>query len=151
MSDDDKQIDPETGIPWITVSREKAHGHPRGRIGGPLLVVLAYLVLGGGFKLWIHLTTGAGIGALALGGALPVLAGVLMARRQGWGYWLAILSGAYVFLHGIQYVGGHPIWLADMIGAAAMLFYLFDGDRPNLVFRHRYRQYSAVEGRRDDV
>lgn len=151
MSDENKQIDPETGIPWITVPQQTAHDHPKGQIGGPLLVVLAYLLLGGGFKLWIHLSTGAGIGALVLGGALPVIAGLLMAQRQGWGYWLAVLSCGYVFFHGIQYVGGHLIWLVDMIGAAATLFYLFDGDRPNLIYRHRYRQYSVVEGKGDDV
>ena len=37
------------------------------------------------------------------------------------------------------------IYLFETIANVGILFYLIDGDRPNLIYRHRYRQYSAKE------
>ena len=55
-----------------------------------------------------------------------------------------ILLGALLGPWALDVVS-NPELIAD-IANVGILFYLIDGDRPNLIYRHRYRKYSAVTG-----
>lgn len=156
--------DQYSGIPWVDVTPQQARAHPKGHLGSLLWVIALYFIGTSIAKFYFAMAAGAGVGIAVLNGIWPFLAGIGLALRVPWSVFMVIVSvaiTAYSLFAGLRphfslpenaappALGETLPYLLDMIVNVAILFYLIDGDRPNLIYRHRYRQYSAVEP--DDV
>lgn len=152
-----------SGPPWQYVGRDRAAAHPKGRPGLALylvalwLVVIAVLNLGAflifpvvAVPLWF-----AAFGALALLGAVLIALGappgwliaVAIAIREiaVFVLYLSSASRLQILLNEtLGIAGGQYAALALVVTSTAALLYLLWGDRPNLVYRHRYRKYSEA-------
>lgn len=139
-----------SGIPWVDVTPEQARAHPKGQLGLLLWAIVAYFLFIAVIKTYLALSFGAGFGIAVLNAIWPFLAGIGLALRVPWSVFMAVVSAgltAYALLRGFG-TNASVIYLFETIANVGILFYLIDGDRPNLIYRHRYRQYSA--GKADD-
>jgi len=147
----DERADKMTGIPWVYVGRAAAHAHPKGQLGPLEWAIAVFMILVGLGKIWALLADGSGV-PMALGVAIwPVLAGVGLIIRIPWALVLTVISAGLTLLQlfrGLKggIVGDMVAWiyLAEMLIFTGILFYLMDGERPNLIYRHRYRKYSVL-------
>ena len=147
MTDNNQRPDAYSGIPWVNVTPTQARAHPKGQLGVILYVIIAYLVLSGLFKLWAFGTAGYPIGVIALGATLPLVTGLGLWARMPWAIVVAIIMAGFTLYAFARNIGANPdfLLLADALVAVGMIFYLIEGDRPNLIYRHRYRKYSALK------
>lgn len=139
--------DEETGVTWVHVGREAAHGHPKGRPGGPMWLVIGYFAL---------LALGWAYGLMA--GQVPLgmgLAGVLVPAALASGLFLRIpyampvtvvVAALTILYHlaSIRYL--NAVGMGNVVVLILIIFYLLEGDRPNLIYRHRYRSYPPAGG-----
>lgn len=170
-----------TRIPWINVTPEQARAHPKGKPGLVLWLIGLYFIFAGVWKFYAAWEFGLGFGLVILSGIWPLLTGIGLLMRVPWSVFMAIVSAGLTiwalfrstrataqlynstqsaidigFLHGVMGIESYGdaffvVLLVELIIQIAILFYLMDGDRPNLIYRHRYRQYSAVLGDDDDA
>lgn len=156
--------DQYSGIPWVDVTPEQARAHPKGNLGVALWVISLYFIGVSVVKLILSVSYGGGFGVVLLNCIWPFLAGLGLILRVPWSVFMVIVSTAitaYGLMRGLQVQFTLPegapqpdAWqtlpyLFEMIASVGILFYLIDGDRPNLIYRHRYRQYSAGEDAAD--
>ncbi|MCF2872105.1 hypothetical protein L0664_13600 [Octadecabacter sp. G9-8] len=136
-----------SGLPWVNVPPEQARAHPKGKLNLILWLIAAYFVAIGALKFGLVLSYGAGIGVAILNGIWPVLTGIGLALRVPWAIIMAMISAGLTVYALVRGLGGDGtlITLFEVIANVGILFYLLDGDRPNLIYRHRYRKYSADE------
>ncbi len=165
MTDDEQprweeRQDTYSGIPWVYVSRAEVWAHPKGQLTGLLWAIALYLILAGIGKAGLLIGQGVPVGWALLLGAFPLACGMGLILRAPWAVVLAAVSaGLTVFqlLGGLGQVGalgGNAVdfgglspqfWtLIHLLISVGIVFYLIDGDRPNFIYRHRYRKYSAV-------
>lgn len=146
MSQNQSKPDFYSGIPWVYVTGEQARSLQKGRLNLTLWVIVGYFIAVAALGFWLVLTFDAGLGTALLYGVLPLLTGLGLAFRMPWSIVLAmIVTGlsAYALIRGL---GGNSILaLVQTIANIGILFYLVDGDRPNLIYRHRYRKYSVQD------
>lgn len=143
--------DPYTGLTWAYVSRADAHAHPKGRLGLALYGIAGFLLLSGLFKLVTLWPAGA---LTALGaGALPMLVGLGLLARIPWSLVLAVVMAGFTLYTTFRaynadgaFIDGATglLFLFDALASVAILFHLLEGDRPNLIYRHRFRKYSDL-------
>jgi hypothetical protein len=140
-----KRGDFYSGLPWEHVTRAQAHGLPMGKLGIILWVIVAYFISIGLLKFYLTLSFGAGVSVAVLNSIWPILTGLGLALRVPWAIIMAMISAALTVYALVRGLGGDGsvIVLAEMIINVGVLFYLVEGDRPNLIYRHRYRKYSA--------
>lgn len=134
-----------SGIPWVNVTPQQAHSHPKGRLNLLLWAIAGYFIAIGVLKFGLALNYGAGFGIAALNGVWPMLTGLGLALRVPWAVIMAMISAAltvYALVRGLGGDGSIIVLLETLINVG-ILFYLVDGDRPNLIYRHRYRKYSV--------
>lgn len=173
-----RRFDFYSGVPWEHVTPEQARNHPKGRLGVVLWAIALYFMAAGIFQFYAAWAAGLGVWLIVLNGIWPFLAGIGLAMRVPWSVFMAIISaGLSVWalirvtrsvselynsfqavvdlglLHGVFGVTSYNdayylLLLAEVLIQVGILFYLMDGDRPNLIYRHRYRKYSAVDGPR---
>lgn len=151
MTDKPTKADFYSGIPWVYVTQQQAHAHPKGKLGAVLWLIVAYFIAIAGLKFYLSISVGAGIGFAILTGLWPLLTGLGLALRVPWAIIMAVVSAGltvYALLRGFS-GDGSVITLFETIASIGILFYLIDGDRPNLVYRHRYRKYSVLRGHED--
>ena len=142
------------GYHWVHVTPEAAHRHPRGRPGAVLWAIAAWFGASGGLEVALALAAGAPLWSGALGlASLVTAAGLIL--RVPWAYVAAVLLPARFVIGFVQSVGGGAVGLtgsaqADQVFvlvqaviAVAVIFHLLEGERPNLIYRHRYRSYRA--------
>ena len=152
MNNNESKPDFYSGIPWVYVSPEQARGHPKGQLNLILWLIVAYFVVIGFVKMGFMLAFGAGVLAAFLSGIWPLLTGLGLAMRVPWSIFMASVSAGltvYALLRGFGSDGSFVIML-ETVANAGILFYLIDGDRPNFIYRHRYRKYSAERGQDGD-
>ncbi|PWG16634.1 hypothetical protein [Salibaculum griseiflavum] len=155
MSDDNKPEDQTpgaySGIPWVHVEPEVARAHPKGQLTFALRVIAGYLVVIGLFKLWVFWGAGYAPGVILLGGLLPVLAGLGLWARMPWAVVVTLVMAGFNLYAFVRNVGADPglLLLFDGIVSVGIIFYLVEGDRPNFIYRHRYRKYSVLDGNKD--
>lgn len=147
----DERADKMTGIPWVYVGRAAAHAHPKGQLGPVEWAIAVFMILAGLGKIWAYLADGTGL-LPALGIAIwPVLAGIGLIARVPWALVMTVVSAGITLLlmfRGLK--GGMAgdavawIYLVEMLIFTGIIFYLMDGERPNLIYRHRYRKYSVL-------
>lgn len=141
-----------SGIPWANVTREQARAHPQGQLNLILWGIALYLIGSGLWKTWMLWQADMPLMAIGLSGLLPVLTGLGLIIRAPWAVVLAVILaglGAFAFVKALGQ-GVDPAILIDGLIAVGVLTYLLEGDRPNLIYRHRYRKYSALK-EKDDV
>jgi len=79
-----------------------------------------------------------------LNGVWPILTGLGLAFRVPWAIVMAVISAGltiYALVRGFG--GGGVMTLFETLISVGVLFYLVEADRPNLIYRYRYRKYSA--------
>lgn len=146
----------ETGIAWVQVSREDAHAHPMGQLDWVLYLVIGFFVVAGLTRGWFVATGGGGAVLVAAVAALPLLTALLLWLRAALARVLVVGSGLFT-LFGILSRGfegmadaglGASLWvLGELVAILAITIYLWEGDRPNLVYANRYRSYrDPAEG-----
>ena len=134
------------GRHWVYVSAGDAHAHRLGQPGVILWAVAAWLMLNAGLA--IISIMGGSLSGLLWG---AVFAGAAMGLifRKYWGWWLCLLGcirvlWIFAILGGAKAIGpGGLIFLGNAVIAVGVGFYLIEGARPNLIYRHRYRSYRA--------
>lgn len=128
---------------WVHVGQEAALGHPKGRPGLLIYGVAMWLAVTAAFETALVVQFSAPIWWVAFG-ALGLVTAFGMVSRMPWAYIAAILlTGRQVvgFVRAVE--GGVPvIFMVQAAIAVLIMFYLLEGDRPNLIYRHRYRKYS---------
>ena len=146
-----------SGIPWVHVTPEQARNLPQGTLNAPLIAISLYFLLIGMFKFGLLFSNGAGVGVALLNGAWPFLTGVGLALRVPWSIVMALISSTltvWALVRGSQagVVDGARLYpLFETIINVGILFYLVDGDRPNLIYRHRFRKYSIEDDQKDEA
>lgn len=148
MSDNNGKGDFYSGIPWVYVTREQAWAHPKGRLNGVLWAIGLLFVGIGLAKAWFILSSGGGIGLALFNAVWPVLTGIGLLMRVPWSIYLAVVSAGLTIYTLVRGFGDSQsvYYMLETVAYVGILFYLIDGDRPNLIYRHRYRKYSAVRG-----
>lgn len=140
-----KRGDYYSGIPWVYVEPEKARAHPKGKLNAVMWLIVAYFLAVAVLKVYLSFRYGAGFAVAFLNAIWPLLAGLGLALRVPWSIVMAMVSAGltiYALLQGVE--GPNPLLtLGQTIINVGILFYLIDGDRPNLIYRHRYRKYSV--------
>lgn len=153
MKDNETKPDFYSGIPWVYVDPEQARAHPKGKLNLILWVIVAYFLAIGLINMGLALSFGASVLVALLTGIWPLLTGLGLALRVPWSVLMASVSAGltvYALVRGVD-AGAPLLILFEIVANAAILFYLIDGDRPNFIYRHRYRKYSVeTEGRTDD-
>lgn len=177
MSDSKNRRDFYSGVPWVNVTPQQARAHPKGQLGVVLWAIALYFLASAAWKFYVASTFDVGVMVVLLNGIWPLLAGVGLILRVPWSVFMAIVSAATTvwavirssratatlynssegaasmgFLQGVFGIDSYGdaffvLLLVELIIHIGILFHLMDGDRPNLIYRHRYRQYSAA---RDD-
>jgi hypothetical protein len=133
----------ENGPAWVYVDQPAALGHPKGNLGVALYGVALWLALTAAFEtslIWAGAPTWwAAFGLLGLFAAFGIV------TRVPWSLVLTILLAARQIVGFFRDVeAGLPfVFLIQACIAFLVVFYLLEGDRPNLIYRHRYRKYSA--------
>lgn len=148
MNDKQKRGDFYSGLPWVNVTRDEAHSHPLGKPGLIIWAIVAYFIGIAILKFTLVISYGDGIGIAVLNSIWPLLTGVGLAIRAPYAVVMATISAGltvYALLRGLG-GDGSLIVLFETLANLGILFYLVDGDRPNLIYRHRYRKYSAENG-----
>lgn len=140
-----------SGLPWEYVTREQAHGHPMGKLGVVLWAIVVYFIGIGVLKMYFVISFGGGIGVALLNGLWPLLTGLGLAFRVPWSVIMAMISAGLTTYALVRGLGGDGsiIVLLETLASVGILFYLLEGDRPNLIYRHRYRKYSVEAGQDD--
>jgi len=138
------------GAHWIYVPREIAHAHPKGRPGIVIYLIAAWLAATGGLEV-----------ALMLAGRVPWWAGLLGGLSMLTALGLLMRAPiAMIFAiilpvrHTVGMIGGVTVLtgvsqfdavfvLVQAIIPIGIIFYLLEAERPNLIYRLRYRSYEA--------
>ena len=162
MSEEHQTVltEPDTfGRHWVYVAVEDALAHPKGRPGPAEYAIALWFAGIGAFEAALNLSFAAfGVvqavfTVLLLGCALGLI------LRAPWAYVLAVLLAVREMFGFIQLIGGGafgvPPALAlygvvNAIIGTGIIFYLVEGDRPNLIYRHRYRSYRAEAQEREE-
>lgn len=141
-----------SGIPWVYITPQQARALPTGKLNLVLYLIAFYFVLIGLFKFALILSFGAGLGTALLNGVLPVLTGLGLLARVPWSIIMALVSAiltVWFLIRGTQFSaedGSVVFQMLETILNVGILFYLTEADRPNLIYRHRYRKYSIEDG-----
>lgn len=153
-SDVVRTVPDKNGFQWVHVPREMAHGHPKGRPGIVLWLIAAWFAASGGLEVALVAAAGTAWWSGLLGFA-SLAAGVGLILRVPWAYVLAVLLPARFVVGFVMAIGGGAqgltgaaqvdqlFVLAQAVIAVAVTFYLIEGERPNLIYRLRYRSYAA--------
>lgn len=152
----------ETGVAWVQVSREAAHAHPKGKLNWLMGLIILYFLAVGALKFWQVLSFGGGLGFALAVGALPFITGLLLWAKAALARVLVIVTGVLTLLFavsgsfgivttdvgGLEAVGGTMgavSTLLEVVIVLAITIYMWEGDRPNLIYANRFRSYKDAE------
>ncbi|MEO0486087.1 MAG: hypothetical protein AAF092_09255 [Pseudomonadota bacterium] len=147
------------GRHWVYVTAQEAFAHPKGRPGIVEYAMAAWFAGIGAFEATLNMSFGV-FGAIQLVfTALLLLSAVGLILRSPWSYVLSIVLAVREMIGFIQLIGGGAFEVPPVLAlygvvnaiiGTGIIFYLVEGDRPNFIYRHRYRSYRAeaqAEGR----
>jgi hypothetical protein len=135
------KTDPMTGARWVNVSPQMARAHPKGRLGPVLWLIVAFFVVSGVQLLWVGITAEGWVSVVI--GMTSFLAGAMLALRAPWA---VVMTGILLILLILSFVlmsTTPPV--AELVLAILALSYLLEADRPNLIYRHRFRSYKEPD------
>lgn len=146
MSKRIEERDAYSGLTWVYVSPDVVRGHPKGRLDAILWAIVIFLMGSGLLKLVVLTGAGASILGALLSGLLPFLTGLGLALRLPYALVVAIVMAGVTLYTTVRTMGtDQSVWfLVDGLVSVGIIFYLLDGDRPNFIYRHRYRKYSEL-------
>ncbi|OWU71135.1 hypothetical protein ATO2_02160 [Roseovarius sp. 22II1-1F6A] len=138
------------GSYWVEVPATAARAHPKGRPGALIWASALWLAVTAGIELWL---IGLGFGGTwaVVFAVLSLLAAAGLMLRVPLSLWLTMVICVRQLWRLLSLVGGGAVLLQSGFGpvqalilvqaalALAVGFYLLDGDRPNLIYRRRYR------------
>lgn len=137
------------GRHWVYPSEAQVRSHAKGRFPPAIWLICLWFVCVGGLE--IVLGSSASLLRLAYG-LLLFAAGAGLVVRNRLAYLVALfLPLIFLIRFFIQAAGFGTIVISpgqyyDLINAlvtVVVCFYMFEGDRPNFIFRRRYRSYRA--------
>ncbi|WP_133064531.1 hypothetical protein [Marivivens niveibacter] len=144
------KMDRQTGAQWVHVTPEMARAHPQGKVNIPIIVIGLIFAATGIWKVWGYLEFG--YLSLLLGGALQLLTALTLLIRAPIALFFAggqlllslffTVTGGAMKTLSVSGPADSLFTLGFLIFSALSLFYLFEGDRPNLIYRHRYRSFA---------
>ncbi len=144
--------DRETGIAWVRVSREAAHAHPMGRLNWVMYLIIGFYLVTALTRGWM--VAGQGMGMVVAVAGLPLVTALLLWMRAALARVLVVGTGLFA-LFGILSRGFDglaeaglvvSLWgLGELIAILAITVYLWEGDRPNLIYARRFRSYRDAE------
>ena len=144
----------KNGYQWVHVPRAAAHAHPKGRPGIVLWLIAAWFAASGGLEVALVAAAGTPWWSGVLG-VLSFATGVGLILRVPWAYVLAVLLPARFVVGFVLALGGgaqeltqaaqadQVFVLVQAVIAVAVTFHLLEGERPNLIYRLRFRSYAA--------
>lgn len=150
MTEHSKRPEFYSGISWVYIAPDQARSLPQGRLNWALYLIATYFIAIGLFKFWLVWSAGQGVGLALVNGLWPILTGLGLLFRVPWAIVMAVISATltiwFMFRGAISggTDGGAIFALCDTILNVGILFYLVEADRPNLIYRHRFRKYSEV-------
>lgn len=142
------------GAHWVHLTRDEVRAHPQGRPGPVLWAIALWFAASGAGEVALVQAAGAPLWS-GIMGVLSLVAGVGLLLSVPWAYVLAVLLPARFIIGFAQTVGGggetlagmgqagQVLVLAQAMIAVAVMFHLVEGERPNLIYRRRFRSYSA--------
>lgn len=147
-----EERDAYSGLNWVYVDPGQVRAHPKGRLNAILWAIVLFLVGSGLLKLVVFVNAGASLSIALLSGLLPVLTGLGLALRVPFALVIAIIMAGITLYSTVGAMGSdQSIWfLFDSLVAVGIIFYLLDGDRPNFIYRHRFRKYSELSNDRSE-
>lgn len=151
MASRKQKTDFYSGIPWVHVTPEQARALPQGKLNLFLYAICIYFLCVAALKFGFILSVGAGLGVALLNSIWPFLTGLGLLFRVPWAIIMAVVSASltvWFLVRGPQIAGTDGASLVPMcetIFNVGILFYLVEADRPNLIYRHRYRKYSVEQ------
>ncbi|MEM6275791.1 MAG: hypothetical protein AAF714_02495 [Pseudomonadota bacterium] len=161
MSDREKLLtEPDAmGRHWVYLTPQEAHGHPKGG-PGPLEYGMAlWFSLIAAFEAVVNIGYGQfGIVQLVFT-VLMLVCAVGLIIRAPWSFVLAVLLAVREMFGFVQLIGGGAFEVPPVLAlygvvnaviGIGIVFYMIEGDRPNLIYRHRYRSYRAERQVADD-
>lgn len=140
------------GRHWVYVTAEEAFGHPKGRPGLAEYAMALWFAGIGAIEASISLSFGQFGVVQGVFTVLLMFCAVGLILRSPWSYVLSILLAVREMFGFIQLIGGGAYevppmlalyGVANAIVGTGIIFYLIEGDRPNFIYRHRYRSYRA--------
>ncbi|MEM9901641.1 MAG: hypothetical protein AAF865_09845 [Pseudomonadota bacterium] len=149
-----RTVPDKNGFQWVHIPRAAAHAHAKGKPGLVLWLMAAWFAASGGLEIALMLAVGTPWWSGLLG-ALSFLTGVGLILRVPWAYILGVLLPARFVVGFVMALGGgaqdlssagqadQVFVLAQAVIAVAVIFHLIEGERPNLIYRHRFRSYAA--------
>ncbi|MEM6727247.1 MAG: hypothetical protein AAF618_01990 [Pseudomonadota bacterium] len=147
------------GRHWVYVTPNEAFAHPKGRPGLSIYLMALWFAGIGAFEAAVNLNFGAFGPVQALFTGLLLLCAFGLVFRAPWSYVLAILLAVRETFGFVQLIGGGAFEVPPLLAVygvtnaiigIGIIFYMVEGDRPNFIYRHRYRSYRAeakAEGR----
>lgn len=139
------KMDRLTGAQWVHVTPEMARAHPQGNLSPMLWIIVIIFVGAAGFQLWETL---GGVGRFSwVGVLLKLCTAILLVLRAPYALVLAMVQLIFsVFTLATFLADGiSPFAIVELIFVVFAVSYLMEGDRPNLIYRHRFRSYPKGE------
>lgn len=137
------------GRQWIYVTDAQVRGHSKGHFGIFIWIVCLWFSCVGGLE--IILGSSSSLPRLVFG-ILVFLVGAGLVVRNRLAYLLALFVPIIFLIRFFSQATGYgtamvtPAQYYDLVNAlvtVGVCFYMFEGDRPNFIFRRRYRSYRA--------
>ena len=137
------------GRQWVYVSDEQVRGHAKGQFGLLIWAICLWFVCIGGLEIVLGSSTS--LSRLAYGFALFGTGAGLVLRNR-FAYLVALFIPMIFLIRFFSQASGYGTIMVntaqyyDLINAlvtVVVCFYMFEGDRPNFIFRRRYRSYRA--------
>lgn len=144
--------DRETGIAWVQVSREAAHAHPMGQLDWMMYLIIGFFIATALTRGWM--VAGQGVGPVLGVGVLPLVTALLLWMRAAPARIVVVGTGLFALFgilsrgfDGLAEAGlAVSLWvLGELLAILAITIYLWEGDRPNLIYAHRFRSYRNAE------
>ena len=139
--------DPETGVAWCWVSRAAAHAHPKGQLGAVEYLIVTYFLLAAAIKGWMIFGLGASGWTVPVVGILQLVTAAGLLARVPAALALAALQLVLTVVNGVgAFSVGHAYGpLIEVVLAIGIVAYLFEGERPNLIYRYRFQSRRGLD------
>ena len=147
------------GRHWVYLTAQEAHGHPKGGPGPVEYGMALWFSLIAAFEAVVNIGYGQFGPVQLVFTGLMLLCAVGLIIRAPWALVLAVLLAVRGMFGFVQLIGGGAFEVPPVLAlygvvnaiiGIGIVFYLIEGDRPNLIYRHRYRSYRAERQAADD-
>ena len=149
MSDTNLTQPDSFGRHWVYVTEAEIRSHKKGYFGTFIWLVCLWFICVGGLEVILGANTTL---VRLFFGALLFFTGVGLCVRKRFAYLLALFIPLVFIIRFFSTAAGYgtvsisPSQYYDLCNAmitVGVCFYLFEGDRPNFIFRRRYRSYRT--------